>query len=197
VVAPDGSVFYGTYSGYNHSQGHLVRFSASGLFLASYKFGWDVTPSIWEHDGTYSVITKENRYEGTGPRVPGDLEGYDITQLDPDLHVEWQYRNTNTMSCERQPDGSLHCVDDHPNGFEWCVNSLAVDARGVVYVNSEDGNLYAINQGGTLRERIFLQLALGAAYTPLSIGSDGTIYTQNAGHLFAAGSRGKRRAAGR
>ena len=73
---------------------------------------------------------------------------------------------------------------------------MAVDARGVVYVNSEDGHLYAINQGGTLRERLFLQLALGAAYTPLSLGADGKIYTQNAGHLFVVGSNApKRRAA--
>jgi hypothetical protein len=34
---------------------------------------------------------------------------------------------------------------------------------------------------------MFLQLALGAAYTPLSIGQDGGIYTQNAGHLFVVG----------
>jgi outer membrane protein assembly factor BamB len=194
VIAPDGTIYYGAYSRYNHSQGHLMRFSATGAYLAGYKFGWDVTPAIWEHDGTFSVITKENRYEGTGARVPGDLEGYDITQLSPNLQVEWQYTSTETKSCERQPDGTLECVDDHPRGFEWCVNSLAVDKRGIVYVNSEDGHLYAINQGGTLRERIFLQLALGAAYTPLSLGSDGRVYTQNAGHLFVVGARGKRRA---
>lgn len=194
IVAPDGSVYYGSYARYNHSQGHLARFSSSGQFLSSYKFGWDVTPAIWEHDGTFSIATKENRYEGTGPRVPGDEEGYFITQLTPNLDVEWRFQNTNTFSCHRNPNGTLDCVDDHPGGFEWCVNALAIDARGVVYVNGEDGFLYAINQGGTQRERIFLQLALGAAYTPLSLGSDGRIYTQNAGHLFVVGSRGKRRA---
>jgi outer membrane protein assembly factor BamB len=194
VVAPDGTVYYGTYARYNHSQGHMTRFSATGQFLASYKFGWDVTPAIWEHDGTFSIVTKENRYEGTGARVPGDEEGYFITQLSPNLGVEWRYQSTNTLSCHRNPDGSMSCVDDHPLGFEWCVNALAVDAGGIVYVNSEDGNLYAINQGGTLREQIFLQLALGAAYTPLSLGNDGKIYTQNAGHLFVVGQKGKRRA---
>jgi hypothetical protein len=40
-------------------------------------------------------------------------------------------------------------------------------------------------------QRLFLQLALGAAYTPLSISSDGKIYTQNAGHLFVLGQGGK------
>jgi len=83
-------------------------------------------------------------------------------------------------------------------GFEWCVNAVAVDARGAVYINSEDGHLYALNQGGTLRERLFLQIALGAAYTPLSLGADGKIYTQNAGHLFVVGSNApKRRATGK
>jgi len=35
---------------------------------------------------------------------------------------------------------------------------------------------------------MFLQLALGAAYTPLTIGVDGKIYTQNEGHLFVVGN---------
>jgi hypothetical protein len=61
---------------------------------------------------------------------------------------------------------------------------MAIDRNGTVYANSEDGNLFAILQGGTLKQKIFQQLALGAAYTPASIGPDGRIYTQNAGHLF-------------
>ena len=210
VVAPDGSIYLGTWGRYNHSQGHTMRFSAAGEFLSAYPFGWDVTPALWEHDGTFSLITKENRYVGVGSycgnpthcppysRAPGDEEGYYITQLSPELEVEWTFRNTETLSCRRQSDGSVDCVDDllHAKGFEWCVNALAVDARGVVYINSEDGHLYAVNQGGTLRDRIFLQLATGAAYTPLSLGADGKIYTQNAGHLFVVGSNApKRRAA--
>jgi outer membrane protein assembly factor BamB len=206
IVAPDGTIYLGTYSRYNHSQGHLTHFSATGQFLNAYPFGWDVTPALWEHDGTFSIVTKENRYAEVGTycgdptwcpeaRVPGDDEGYYITQLTPELNVDWKYKSTNTISCERQPDGTLNCVDDHPEGFEWCVNALAIDRRGVVYVNSEDGHLYAINQGGTMRERLFLQLALGAAYTPLSLGADGKLYTQNAGHLFVVGATAPRRRA--
>jgi outer membrane protein assembly factor BamB len=161
---------------------------------------------VYEHDGTFSLVTKENRYPEVGSycgdpswcpdvRAPGQEEGYFITQLSAGLDVEWKFKSTNTESCSRAPNGELSCVSDHPQGFEWCVNALAVDIRGVVYVNSEDGHLYAINQGGTLRERLFLQLALRAAYTPLSLGVDGKIYTQNAGHLFAVGSNAPRRRA--
>jgi outer membrane protein assembly factor BamB len=204
VVAPDGTIYYGSYTRYNYSQGHMMRYSASGEFLSSYPFGWDVTPALWEHDGTFSLITKENRYEGVGSycntaafcagnRIPSTPEGYYLTQLTPSMNVEWQFKSTNTLSCSRRDDGTMECVDDRPGGFEWCVNSLAVDSQGVVYANSEDGHLYSINQGGTLRERIFLQLALGAAYTPLSLGSDGRIYTQNAGRLFVVGAEGGKR----
>jgi hypothetical protein len=108
---------------------------------------------------------------------------YFITQLDANLKAEWQFKSTNTQSCGRGPDGQVTCVDKQVNGFEWCVNAPAIDIRGTVYANSEDGNLYAIGQGGAV-QKIFLQLALGAGYTPVSIGPDGKIYAQNAGHLF-------------
>ncbi len=99
----------------------------------------------------------------------------------------------------RQPDGSLKCTSDHPNGFEWCINAPGLDANRTVYVESEDGHAYVIPQGHTGIfdmntpgvQRLFLQLALGAAYTPLSIGPDGKIYTQNAGHLFVLGTGGQ------
>jgi outer membrane protein assembly factor BamB len=200
TVAPDGSILYGTYTRYNYGSGHLLKFSAAGVFLGSYPFGWDLTPSIHRHDGTYSIVLKENHYPGgsyCGNSVycpdrndppATDPEQYFVTQLDAGLTVEWKFKSTNTLSCTRQPDASIHCVDDHPRGFEWCVNAVAVDGNGTTYVNSEDGNLYAISQGGQQATNRFLQLALGAAYTPLSLGADGLIYTQNAGHLFVAGS---------
>jgi hypothetical protein len=203
TVAPDGSVFFGAYSRYNYAQGHLMRFAgANGAFLQSYSFGWDATVAIYSHSGTYSVVIKDNHYSGLGSYCnvaafcptdrtatnPASPEEYFVTQLSPTLGVEWKFKNTNTLSCTRNPDGSITCVSDHPNGFEWCVNGAAVDANGVVYANSEDGNLFALNQGGTLKQKIFQQLALGAAYTPASLGSDGKIYSQNAGHLFVVGN---------
>jgi hypothetical protein len=201
TVAPDGSVLYGAYTRYNYAQGHLMRFSAAGEFLGAFGFGWDITPAIYMHDGTYSIVIKNNHYGGLGsycndPVIcpsdrdasnPASPESYFITQLSPALSIEWSFRSTNTLSCTRTAGGAITCVSDHPHGFEWCVNAPVVDSNGVVYANSEDGNLYAINQGGLLKQNIFQQLALGAAYTPTSLGADGRIYSQNAGHLFVVG----------
>jgi hypothetical protein len=47
--------------------------------------------------------------------------------------------------------------------------------------------LYVIKQGGTVKGKIFLQKATDAAYTPVSIGRDGKIYTLNNGDMFALG----------
>jgi hypothetical protein len=57
-----------------------------------------------------------------------------------------------------------------------------------VYGDNEDGNLFVIKQGGTLKAKIFLQQATDAAYTPVSIGRDGRIYTLNSGDMFAIGN---------
>ncbi|MFN7934615.1 MAG: hypothetical protein U0R19_14895 [Bryobacteraceae bacterium] len=192
VVAPDGSVLYGAYTRYNYGRGHLFRFSAAGEFLGSYDYGWDITPAIYEHDDTWSVILKDNFYpSGSYCSVLGQCgEGapsFRITSLDADLRREWSYENTNDQACERKDDGSVSCT---PTGerFEWCVNMLAVDRDGVVYANSEDGNLYAIDRSGQSLGSVFLKRAQGAAYTPLAIGGDGLIYTQNDGTLFVVGS---------
>jgi hypothetical protein len=177
TVAPDGSVLYGSYSRYNFARGHLWKFSPGGQFLASFDFGWDTTPAIFQHGGTYSIVLKDNHYDAnccpdTGAPPPGP---YFMTQLNSTLGVEWQFKSTTIA------------LPNNPNGFEWCINAPAIDTNGVVYANSEDGNVYAINQGGTLKQRIFLHQAIGAAYTPLAIGQTGLLYTENDGHLFVVG----------
>ena len=193
VVLPDGGVLYGAYTGYNYRRGHLFRFDPQGRFVATYDFGWDITPAVWAHGATYSILLKDNHYEvgsycGDPEFCPAEPGSYEIVSLNPSLKPEWKFRNTNTESCAREVDGAVSCVSDHPYSFEWCINQPAVDADGVVYANSEDGFLYAIGPNGALLRKIFLDLALGAAYTPLSIGADGIVYTQNNGHLFAVGS---------
>jgi hypothetical protein len=201
VVAPDGSVLFGVFTRYNWAQGHLMKFGRDGSYLGAYPFGWDTTPAVRVHNSTYSIVTKENHYSGLGSycdddsvcpsdrtaNYPASPAAYFITQLSADLTPEWMWRNTNTLSCTHDADGQVTCTSDHPDGFEFCVNAPAVDRNGNVYNNSEDGNLYVVTPQGTLREHLFLDSALGAAYTPVSIGADGKIYTQNNGHLFVVG----------
>lgn len=170
TVVPDGSVLFGAFTDYNGGRGHLLKFDSLGNFQGAFDFGWDSTPAIYVHGGTYSIVIKDNHYETGGP--------YYITQLNPGLQIEWQFQNTNPGQA---------------NGYEWCINMLAVDMNGTVYANSEDGSIYVIPQGHTgiftqPQSSLFLNLALGAAYTPLSIGPDGRLYTQNNGHLFAVGN---------
>jgi hypothetical protein len=181
IVAPDGSILLGVNDAFNYGRGHLVKFDASGNYQASYSFGWDTTPAIFPNNGSYSVVLKDNHYNSGSycsnptwcpPAPPGP---YYITQLDSNLIPQWRFQDT---------------TDDkqHPNGHEWCANAAAVDANGVVYADNEDGYLYAIQMGGTAQQKIFLERAISAGYTPTSIGGDGTIYTENGGHLIAVGS---------
>src|SRR5215471_4608539 len=66
TIAPDGSILYGAFTRYDFARGHLMKFSATGQFLGAYSFGWDSTPAIYQHDGTYSIVIKDNEYGG-GP----------------------------------------------------------------------------------------------------------------------------------
>jgi hypothetical protein len=201
TVLPDGSILLGASTNYNGQRGHLFKFDANGNFLTAYDFGWDSTPAVYSHDGTYSVIIKDNHYPvplycNLGGSICQPLpEGpYFITQLDSNLNIEWQFQNTNHDSCTRNADGSVTCTPNtNPNGFEWCINMPAVDANGTVYSPAEDGNVYAIPNGNsgvftTPAGKLFTTLALGAAYTPLSIDADGRVYAQNDGHLFVVGN---------
>jgi hypothetical protein len=180
VVTPDGSILLGTNGAYNYGRGHLLKFSPQGLFQASYDFGWDSTPAIYPHDGTYSIVLKDNHYDlgsycsdltwcPTAPRGP-----YYVTQLDSNLNVQWKFQDITLNS-------------SHPNGFEWCVNDAAVDLNGTVYATDEDGYLYVIPQGGTQVQRMFLRRSIDAGYTPVALGGDGMLYAENAGHLAAVG----------
>lgn len=178
VVLPDGGVLYGALDNYNFARGHMVKLDNDGHFVGAYSFGWDTTPAIYEHDGTYSIVIKDNHYSTGGP--------FFITQLSKDLGVEWQFLNTSTEACSRQPDGTVVCTQAE-FGFEWCVNAPAVDVRGDVYVNSEDGHVYHLGQGGVLKTQTFLNQALGAAYTPISLDLGGRVIALNNGELTVLG----------
>jgi hypothetical protein len=181
VVLPDGGVIFGAYTNYNGFRGHLMKFDAAGGFAGSFDFGEGITPPVYPHDHTYSIITKDNHYLTGGP--------FYLTSLDANMQVRWKLANTSTQTCERQPDGTITCVDDgqHPNGFEWCISSPAFDRTGTFYGLDEDGYLYAIDTAGQQVERVFLGKTIAEAYTPTAIDPVGRIYAQNNGQMYVLG----------
>jgi hypothetical protein len=225
TVLPDGSVLYGSYTRYNIARGHLFKFSSAGQFQGFFDFGWDDTLAVVPRDNdNFSIVMKDNHYDeeagfycnpvllpsgAPDPAFPNSqivcsstgipAGPFFITQVDKNLVPEWKFKSTETRKCHRNPDGTVTCVDDgtQPNGFEWCINAPAVDSAGNVYVESEDGFFYVLDQshiGGeiftTPKAKIFLNLAVGAAYTPFSIDQQGRLYAQNNGHLFVIGEGG-------
>ena len=187
TVLPDGSIVFGVLDNFNFNRGHLLHFDAQGNYLNAFNFGWDSTPAAFTHNGTYSIVIKDNHYSSSAycgfqsPVCTATSPGpYYISQLDPNMNIEWSFQSTTIDA-------------DHPNGYEWCINMPAVDANGNAYVNSEDGSVYELPQGNTgvftvPTGKMFLDQAVGAAYTPLSIAPDGRLYTQNNGHLFVVGN---------
>jgi hypothetical protein len=188
TVLPDGSILFGTLDNYNYSRGHLFKFDVLGNFQNAYPFGWDSTPAAYSHNGTYSIVIKDNYYptqaycyeQGNPVCTPTPDGPYYITQLDDNFNIEWRFQSTTIDA-------------NHPGGYEWCVNAPVIDSNNVVYVNSEDGNVYSLPQGNSgvftaPLQKIFLKEAIGAAYTPLSVGPDGKLYVQNDGHLFVVGN---------
>src|ERR1041385_3544921 len=185
VALPDGGVLYGSYTGYNTSRGHLFKLDRDGAIVAAFDFGWDSTPAVVGGAADYRIIIKDNHYDTDDNGT--QLGPFYITALDASLEPIWKFQSTNIFSCTRQPDATITCASDHPNGFEWCINAVAVDRDGTIYANSEDGNVYAINADGTLRDWVFLDSAIGAAYTPIALDRNGHIFALNSGHLSVVG----------
>jgi outer membrane protein assembly factor BamB len=185
VALPDGGVLYGSLTGYNSSRGHLFKFDHKGAITGTFDFGWDSTPAVFGGATDYKIVIKDNHYGVDASGV--DHGPFLISELDSSLHILWSFPSTNTQTCVRGGDGSISCLDDHPHGFEWCINAPAVDRDGTVYANSEDGNTYAITPDGKLRDSVFLDRAIGAAYTPIALDHAGRVFALNAGRLAVLG----------
>jgi hypothetical protein len=186
TVGPDGDVYYGVIEnpyGTNSARGWMMHYSGD---LSETKvpgaFGWDNTPSIvprsmvpsYDGPSPYLIVTKYNQYV---------LEDYQIAVLDPNTIMVDPYTGVRVMK-------TILTVDGPTSGAEWCINDAAVDpATGSVLANSEDGKVYRWHLAtNTLSQSVVINTGVSQAYTPTLIGADGTVYSINAGQLYAVGA---------
>jgi hypothetical protein len=195
TVGIDGDVYYGVLenpSGENHYRGWLLHFDST---LSQSKipgaFGWDDTASMvpsfmaQSYTGTspYLLMTKYNDYAGAG----GTGENR-IAILDPGAAETYSITGSKVMNEVLTILGPTPATGE-AGVKEWCINSAAVDpATNSVFAGSEDGKLYRWNlANNTFSQSIVLTPGLGEAYTPTTIGPDGTVYAINNATLFAIG----------
>jgi hypothetical protein len=195
TVGPDGDVYFGVLENplpENDARGWLLHFDGS---LSHSKtpgaFGWDDTASVvpasmvqsYDGNSTYLLMSKYNNYLDWG----GDGLNR-LAILDPND------TETDPVTCVTVMKEILTIAGPTPDGpppsvKEWCINSAVVDpATRSVLANSEDGKLYRWDlSSNTLSQSLVLTPGLGEAYTPTTIGVDGTVYAINNGTLFAVG----------
>ncbi len=147
VVLPDGNVYFGAWGRYNVSRGHAYKLRGSdGMILATYDFGWDDTQAVFQHDGTYSIVMKDNHYDeeegfycntlidpNTGNFIPTVSQGGDPTIKS---NVICDYTNI--------PAGPFYITQVNPNlQPEWKFRST--ETRNCH--RNPDGSLTCVNDG--------------------------------------------------
>jgi outer membrane protein assembly factor BamB len=192
AVNPDGTAKWGSDTGQVESSsptvgrdGTVYIGTVSNVFSAVSVTGtkeWNITGSLDETFGSTAAVGPRGTVYVTStstsclPLPIGCSQTESSTSLyavRPDGIVTWRFSTPSSVS------GSPGCC----NFFT--VSSPVVDSKGVVYVGSADGNLYAIRADGSQSWRISLGGAI--ASTP-AIDLGGTIYVGSMnGNLYAMG----------
>ena len=110
--------------------------------------------------------------------------------LDPGSGQRDPYARIRVMKAVQTILSPVHVPGERAGArYEWCINSAAVDvADDSVIVNSEDGTLYRWDLArNTLAAKFHLNRPRPEAYTPTTIGPDGTVYAINNATLYAIG----------
>jgi hypothetical protein len=197
VVGPDGDVYYGVLEANlpsHNNRGWLLHFDSTlTQTRIPGSFGWDNTPTIvpasavpsYTGTSTYLLATKYNNYGGAGS---GNGQNR-MAILDPFAELPDPISGRQVMAEVMTILGPTPDANYAGGVREWCVNTGAFDpATRSMLINNEDGYLYRWDLStNTLSQRIRFNNGLGQSYTPTAIGADGTIYSINAGVLFAVG----------
>jgi hypothetical protein len=160
-------------------------------------FGWDDTASIvpasmvpsYVGSSSYLLMTKYNNYAGVGGDGVNRIAVLDPNDQMPDAISGIMAMREVFTVVGPTPDFEFRPAE--PNAVrEWCINTAAIDpVTKSILANNEDGILYRWSMTtGTLTESIVLTPGLGEAYTPTTVGPDGTVYAINNATLFAVGN---------
>lgn len=177
VVAPDGTILYGIYSGgYDTNRGHLLHFSETGAAKGLFDYGWDSTPAIWTHDGTFSVVMDDNHFspvtgDGTGPGLDAR-----VARLSPALAIQ----NETTV-----PPNADAVANDFMDG------QAAIDVSGNAYVLNATGMVYKISSAGALVGSLDLGVSVEALGSEFSWGKatgQPVLYLSYAGSVWVIGN---------
>jgi hypothetical protein len=203
MIAPDNDVYFGVLAvPDNGSRGFMLRFSADlSIEKIPGAFGWDYTPGIvpaamvpsYTGASSYLIFSKYNNYAGADG---GDgvnrmaLLDPNSTQIDPHPSANGLLEMREVMTVIGPTSDSRYALAGFPLAVrEWCVNTPAINpATQSVFMPNEDGHIYRWNLStNSLSQAVQLTPGSGEAYVPTVIGPDGTVYTINAGKLFAVG----------
>jgi hypothetical protein len=199
TVGPDGDVFYGIEEnpfGTHDGRGWLLHYNATlTRARAPGSFGWDNTVSVLparavpRYHGTspYLLVSKYNNYLGLPPHGDGRNR---VAVLDPRSRQKDPYTRIRVMKAVQTVLAPVHPPRQPRRArYEWCINSAAADlADDSVIVNNEDGTVYRWDLArNRLAEKFHLNRPRPEAYTPTTIGPDGTVYAINNATLYAIG----------
>jgi outer membrane protein assembly factor BamB len=187
AVAPDGTIYVGTY------HGDFMAYTPEGMIKWSFKTGLEIksSPAIAD-DGTVYFGSRDRKFYAFSPA--GKLKWTFTTgawvDSSPAIAAEGTVYFGGWDKCfyALNPDGSLKwkaavgaIVDSSP----------AIATDGTVYFGAHDRKLYALRPDGSVR---WTFLTGGAIVSSPAIGADGVVYFSSVdGNLYALNPDGSER----
>lgn len=193
MVAPDGTVYYGSFENpYYSSKGWLQHYSANlKTVYTPGLFGWDDTASIvptsmvpgYKGTSSYLIITKYNDYYETGGTGLNQVAILDPNAAQVDARTGVTVMGVVESIVSPTPDPNIPGTGART---EWCINSAVVDPFTDSVLVKND--LFRWNLAtNSFTQEINLTSGVGEAYTPTMIGPNGEVYAINNARLFAVG----------
>lgn len=138
-IAPNGDVGVGGYNGGFSfgggfdSRGSSLVFSSTGSIKAiNMEFGWEVTPTVWPHDGTFSYVQDRNLYSNFT---------LGVARYSPSMKLE--------------NAGAVPLIET-ANAIDFLDVNTLVDRDGRRYGVNGDGRVYAFDADGNLVDSVVL-----------------------------------------